>query len=530
MNIYNHMKLAIIIILMGIMIAYSGQDDKDSKIPEPSIKDSINRVLSNIELPNIPRDTINLIEFSGIAPDEEGSYDYAGDINRAIEKLAKKGGGTLLFPHPEGKDKWIKQTRIYTCQGPIYLKSNIRLSMETSTKIQFKFDPQKYLIDGKGVLTRYEGTTLYTYSPCIRGFDVKNVAIVSAGGTGAMPVINGDGESWKKWEQKGVFSQQAAGKTMSYKKLREINNKDVPIRDRRFGNPEKDFLRPPLMQFMFCENILVDGVKLQESPFWVVHSVFSKSMTVRNLIYDAQVVNNDGVDVESSQYVLVENNMFDNHDDNVVMKAGRDQEGIFGALVAGTELESIDFAQQYINNGRITAPTKDVVIRNNVFKGHYAICCGSEMSGGVKNVFALHNYANQDVNRAFYLKGSRKRGGIVENVIIKDMEVNRAGDAIVMSPNYDHDTTSQYPPVFKNIHIEDMTVNKVTDGIVIFGWSDRPLKNIYLKNINIKQATGTDFQYMNVNNLNLQNVKVNGKILDGHYSEVREDKLAPFKK
>ncbi len=521
------MKTKLLLIIIAIwMLVSCGK--VSSKIPEISIEDSIARVLDHVKLPEIPKDTINLIEFSGVVPDEEGSYDYVNDINRAIEKLAKNGGGTLLFPHPAGKDKWIKQTLIYGCEGPVHLKSNIRLSMENSTKLQFKFVPEKYLIDGKGVLTRYEGTTLYTYSPCIRGFDAKNIAIESAGGNGAMPVINGDGEGWQKWEQKGVFGLHDVGKTMTYIKLRQINNADMPIRERRFDNPEEDFLRPPLMQFMFCENILVDGIKLQESPFWVVHAVFSKSMTVRNLVYDAHVVNNDGVDVESSQYVLVENNMFDNHDDNIVMKAGRDQEGIFGALVAGTELETLAFAQQFITDGRITAPTKDVVIRNNVFKGHYAICCGSEMSGGVKNVFALHNYANQDVKRAVYLKGSRKRGGVVENVIIKDMEINQAGDAIAMSPNYDHDTTSDYPTTFRNIYLEDITVNQVDDGIVIFGWGDNPLENIYLKNITIKNAARTSLQYMNVENLVLENVTVNGKSYDGDCTKLDADKPAPY--
>jgi polygalacturonase len=376
----------------------------------------IEEIIAGIEEAQIPSDTLDIIEFSGYKPDEAGTVDFHPYINSAIDSLAARGGGWILFRNTRPLEDWIKFTETYQVRGSIELKSNVGILIDRSVRLFFPFDPVRYLDQGKGVLTRYEGTTIYSFAPLIRAFNQENIAIKARGESGAIPVIDGDGENWQRWMWEGEAERVRRGLKPSYQLLKDVNNADIPIVERIYIDPGNDFFRPHTMEFFLCKKVLVDGVKINRSPFWCVKPVFSQSCVFRNMYFDAMVVNNDGIDPESSKNILIENITFGNHDDNVAIKAGRDKEGRDGAIVAGTELESIE--SEYINDGRIKGPTENVVIRNCVFNGHYAICIGSEMSGGVRNVFAVDNMSAGTVNMGVFIKSSRLRGGTVENIYI----------------------------------------------------------------------------------------------------------------
>ncbi len=504
--------LLILILLTGFSCKQTQTNQK--KTGQESKRDSIinaaETIAEHIPLPEIPERTINLIEYSGHEPDVKGSYDFRADIQRAIDELSAQGGGKLIFPHPKGKNAWIKLTTIYRVKGPIQLKSNIELSFEPSVQLFFEFAPENYAVNNKGVITRYEGTTIYSYSPLIRGFNVQNIAITAIKGNGATPEITGDGEKWVEWMVKGEAKRQKAGLLPSYKLMRKINNQDLPLTKRQYFNPDSFFLRPELIEFFLCKNVLIDGIKLSNSPFWVVHPVFSENCTFRNIIFDAENVNNDGFDPESSKNILIENIIFKNHDDNVAVKAGRDKEGREGAFIKGTQLEKIK--SNYILNNRIGGPSENIVIRNCVFQGHNAVCIGSEMSGGANNIFAYNNVAPIGIVQALYLKSSRKRGGKIQNVFFLDLKANQIRDNVIcMVPNYDNDTTSQYPPVFKNIYIENINVNQSSEGVLIYGWPDAPIKNVIIKDLKIRQTQKGEIKINQVKNVTLKNVNINEK-------------------
>jgi len=264
-----------------------------------------------------------------------------------------------------------------------------------------------------------------------------------------------------------------------------MNNENVPLEERKFG--EGHLLRPHLIQFYECENVLVDGIKITDSPFWCLHLIYSKNIIVRNVIYDAQNVNNDGIDPESSENILIEDIEFNNHDDNIAIKAGRD-------LEART----------------LNRPSKNIIIRNCKFGGYNAFAVGSEMSGGVNNVFVENCSFAGNVIYGIYIKGNLDRGGKVSGIYVRNIEFD-ATESVIMIDSYYKEEGSCCPPTFNNIFIENVTCNSTRDyGISLIGSEQKHLNNIQIKNITIDSAAKPT-TIKNVDNLIMENIRINGE-------------------
>lgn len=509
-------------IIVGLLIFISCQNryDENSFI-DKKIDQGISEIVNSIPEISFPDRTINLIEFAGFKPDFNGTHNFQPALNKAIAELSAKGGGTIYFPHTWGSRKWVKCTDVYRMDGPINLASNIRLMLAHGTKIQFVFNPENYLDDGKGVITRWEGVSIKSFSPLIRAFNVENVAIVSEG-VGAMPIIDGDGEKWQYW------STTQDPKLKHKHVLHLLSDEDVKLNDREFVDVHKDFYRPCMLEFYLCKNVLIDGIQLHNTPFWTVHPVFSENVTVRNVIFNVQAENSDGVDPESTHNVLVENCMFNNHDDNIAIKSGRNKEGREGVDISGTVLEMAK--SKFINGNKIFGSTENVVIRNCIVKGHHAICIGSEVSGSVRNVYVVDNVGVQDVKYGLYVKSSPKRGGVVEDVYVRNLKLNKAKMAVVLNPCYAiNDTVSKHYPMFRNIYVKDVHINETLKGAIeVLGWSSLPMENIHLENIIIEKVNSGNpsdcVRVRNSNNVQLKNVQIEDKIFEGDFSDASGEK------
>ncbi|MEM9856828.1 MAG: glycosyl hydrolase family 28 protein, partial [Bacteroidota bacterium] len=434
------------------------------------------------------------------------------DIQKAINTLTEKGGGILRFRHTQG-NSWVKQIETYRVKGPIHLKSNIELAFTPNLRIYFEFDPESYMLPG-GTLRRYEGTTMFSFSPLIYAFNERNISLVQESGSGVPARIDGDGMRWQRWAVEQDGKRTSEGLKRSYEDIRDWNINDTPLKDRIFTDVEKDVFRPQMIHFFMCQDVLIDGIQLENSPFWMVHPVFSENMTFRNMIFDGPVVNNDGFDPESSDKILIENIIFNNHDDNVAIKAGRDKEGRDGVTIEGTLLESLE--NRYIQNGRLGGPTTNVVVRNCTFRGHHSIAIGSEMSGGVKGVYVYDNVGPQQVKNALYLKSSRRRGGTIEDVFMVNNTFNRVESIATLLPNYDGDTQSPFVPTFKNVWLVNTHAKTSNHGVRIKGWPESPISNVHLINVSIREVEKEEiFDLENVIDLSLSNVIMEGERSDG---------------
>jgi polygalacturonase len=291
-----------------------------------------------------------------------------------------------------------------------------------------------------------------------------------------MGVIDGQGDGiWNDWKAlEGKDKQQS----------RRMNHRQTPINERVFGMCS--FLRPQLIQFFDCSNILVQGVRIENSPFWCLHMLRSSNITIRGISFDAQNRNNDGIDLEYANNVLIENVVFNNSDDNIAIKAGRDVDGRSNAHT----------------------PSQNIVVRNCKFKGLHAIVIGSEMSAGVKNVFVEDSQAYGFLKRGIYIKTNSDRGGYIKNIYFNNLSFQNVLDAIYITANYHGEGSGQHASKISDIYFDSISFNEAEDyGIALEGYQSEKVKDIYLSNISIKKAKNP-ISLLNTKNIILEEVVI----------------------
>ena len=393
----------------------------------------VDEIVKRIQLPRIPSYKIVITKL-GAKGDSISNAKPAFD--KAMALCQKNNGGTIIVPKG-----------VYTLNGPIHFVSNVKLHLEDGAKIRFGSNPKDYPL----VLTSWEGTMLYNYSPMIYANSVENIAITGNG------IIDGEGKNtWIKWKP-----LEAKDKFLS----REMNHNNTPVKERIFGNGH--YLRPQLIQFFNSKNILVENVTIEDSPFWCVHLLRSKSITIRGVKYNAHNNNNDGIDPEYSSDILIENVLFDNADDNVAIKAGRDHEG----------------------RSNSDTPSENIVIRNCEFKGLHAIVIGSEMSAGVRNVYVENSKFRGYLKRGIFIKTNSDRGGYVKDIYFNNLAFGKVEDCLFITANYHGEGSGLFPSKVSDVSFSNISCVEATNtGIVIEGFPDKKVANIKLDNINIQSA------------------------------------------
>ncbi|SHG17459.1 Polygalacturonase [Flavobacterium fluvii] len=412
----------------------------------------VDEIIKRIQLPTTPSFKIEVTKL-GAKGDSISNAKPAFD--KAMALCKKNNGGTIIV-----------SKGIYTLNGPIHFVSNVNLHLEDGAKIRFGSNPKDYPL----VLTSWEGTMLYNYSPMIYANNVENISITGNG------IIDGEAKNtWIKWKPLEKKDQLLS---------REMNHKNTPIKERIFG--EGHYLRPQLIQFFNSKNILVENVQIEDSPFWCVHLLKSKSITIRGVKYNAHNNNNDGIDPEYSSDILIENVLFDNADDNVAIKAGRDDEG----------------------RSNSNTPSENIVIKNCEFKGLHAIVIGSEMSAGVRNVYVENSKFRGYLKRGVFIKTNSDRGGYVKDIYFNNLAFGKVEDCIYITANYHGEGSGLYPSKVSDISFSNISCVEATNtGIVIEGFPDKKVANIKLDNINIQSAkNGTTVT-------NSENVTVNEVVI-----------------
>ena len=322
--------------------------------------------------------------------------------------------------------------------------------------------------------TSWEGTFLYNYSPLIYAYGCKNVSIIGEG------TIDGNAmTTFAKWKPNQKKAQQLS---------RKMNHEEVPVSERKFGDGY--WLRPQLVQLYNCQGITLEGVKITNSPFWCIHLLKSENIICRNLRYDAKLVNNDGIDPECSRNILIEGVVFNNGDDNVAIKSGRDNDGWNAKM-----------------------PSENIVIRNCHFKGLHAVVIGSEMSSGVRNVIVENcDYAGY-CKRGIFIKTNPDRGGFVENVFVKNCSFGDVEDLFYVTSRYAGEgLTNHHFSTVKNIFVDGLKCNNVSAAaLVLQGTEAKPVTNVSFDNIEVKNAkTGISFE--NVMGVNMGECSIGGKV------------------
>lgn len=396
-----------------------------------------------------------------LGADASGQKKCTELINKTIEKAAAEGGGTLYFP----AGKYLT--------AAIKMKSNITLDIESGATILFTDDFEDYL---PFVKVRWEGVVMNAFSPLIHAEGAENLTIKGRG------VLDGNGFKW--WDQSMAYIREirANGKLAPenitpLQKQWEEANKDLVVSDYYRPTLERRFFRPPFIQFYGCENILIEGVTIKNSPFWTINPEFCNNLvvhgvTIANPSQNPKGHNTDGINPSSCRNVRISDCFISVGDDCITIKSGRDADG-----------------------RKYATPCENITITNCVMlAGHGGVVIGSEMSGGVKKV-SISNCVFHGTDAGIRLKASRGRGGVVEeirvnNIVMNDIQKN----AFIFDLFYDKESkqepVSERTPCFRNIHIANVTGNDIKKIGYITGIEEMPISNISFTNVNIVAQEG----------------------------------------
>lgn len=376
-------------------------------------------------------------------------------IQAAIDEIGLSGGEIVI-------------TRGEHITGPIDLTSNLTLNLEKGAIIKFKDDPLLY----PPVWTRWEGIECYAMHPLMYADGKKNIVIKGDG------IIDGSGLEW--WNK---FRQIESENRILPREQYELNlaklNPDYKERTGGGGRPSTQFLRPPLVQFWNCHGITLEGITLQNSPFWTLHMVYSDQILVQNMTFSnpANAINTDAMDIDSSQEVIIKQCLIDVGDDGVTLKSGSGKDGI-----------------------RVNRPTKNVKVSDcKILASHGGIAIGSETAAGISDV-EVNNCTFDGTRRGIRLKSRRTRGGTIENISLSDLKMDRCWCPISLEQYFapgvlpEEEKTvldkgsqpvDETTPHIRNINIKNiMATNVRASAAFIVGLPEANIENVNIDNFN----------------------------------------------
>lgn len=435
--------------------------------------------MERVQRPSIPSRCVSIPDFGGKG---DGTTLNTEAFAKAVEALSAKGGGHLIVP--EGI--WLS--------GPIVFKDNIDLHLNKGAVILFSDDPMLYeVIDAnfEGLDTRRCISPLYAR-------DRRNISITGEG------IIEGNGDSWRLLKKDKLTASQWKNHLAKYPQgvvskdgkvwypdeyfmdafTRKSTDQNV-CKDKLDEVKYRRFLRPALMLFDNCENILLEGVTFQNSPSWNLHPIFSKNIIIKDITVRAPHYsqNGDGIDIEACKNVILTDSCFDVGDDAICIKSGKNEDG-----------------------RRHGIPCENLIIDGcTVYHGHGGFVVGSEMSGGVKNIKVTRcSFMGTDIGLRF--KSARGRGGVVEGIWADRISMKDiVGDAVIFNLYYEGKSAldakgigsgkvikpvDETTPEFRDIHISNIVCNGAARAMFFNGLPEMPVRGIDIRNCDITARKG----------------------------------------
>ena len=419
--------------------------------------------LARIKAPTFPARDFPITDFGAKAGEDAAPNANTAAIRDAIAAANKAGGGRVVVP------PGVWRT------GAIHLKSNVNLHVSEGATLLFSTNPADYPI----VQTRWEGVELMNYSSLIYAFEQENIAVTGKG------TLDGGSttDDWWSWNKKGqgINQKQRAARD----NLVAMAETDTPVAKRIFGDGH--FLRPNFVQPYRCKNVLIEGVKILRSPMWVIHPTFSQNVTVRGLTITSHGGNNDGCNPESSQDVLIENCLFDTGDDCIAIKSGRNGDG-----------------------RRVPIPSSNIIVRGCTMKdGHGGVVLGSECSGHIRNVFVENcTMDSPELDRALRFKNNAVRGGILENVFMRDVKIGKVVEAVVtIDLLYEEGANGTFMPTVRNVQLDRVEATAAPRLFYIRGFEGATIEDIRVNDSVFKGLTEAEV-IQHAGAISLRNVRL----------------------
>jgi len=371
-------------------------------------------------------------------------------IAEAIAACHKSGGGRVVVPAGEWRT------------GPIHLKSNVDLHLVEGAILHFSDRFEDYYIKNNLVLVMRGGVEALSYSPLIYARNCQNIAVTGRG------TLNGNGRAW--WDE--VKPHERGGVLQT---LFDLSAKGVPVTERSFPRPSYG-LRPAFIQPIDCENVLLEGFTLRDGPAWNLNPVRCENLTIRGItLISPDGPNNDGIDPEMCRNVLIEDCFLDTADDCIALKAGRDEEG-----------------------WRYGRPCENIIIRRvRTARGLAGVAIGSEISGGIRNVF-IHDCVFEGTRGGIRIKTQPGRGGFIEDIYVQNILMSDIKwDAILVTVAYGrgYQSASRTFTAVRRLNFTNIRCEGAATAIAIIGAADNPIRDLLFRDIEIESEAGSRFTH-----------------------------------
>jgi polygalacturonase len=414
----------------------------------------------------------------------DGSALSTEAFRAAIHAAGAAGGGTVYVPAG------------HYVTGPIELVSNLVLRFDAGAVVRF---PAMRLPFTAG---RQQGVECLTPIPLIGGRNLENVTITGRG------QLTTDQSEWLALMGRPQFrSETSAGAEFgpAWNRLLELLELKKPVAEAVYREVAP-FLRPSFIRFMDSRNVLVDGLHISGSPMWAIHLLYADHAVVRNVIIETYPgAETDGIVVDSSRNVEIADSYFDTGDDAVVLKSGKDADGL-----------------------RVNRPTENIAITNCTFhRAHGAVTLGSETSGWIRNVVASNITCN-GTQMGIRIKSRRGRGGGVEHVRFNNWTMENVGQGINVTNYYvmageartGSEPVTEKTPVFRDIAISHVTMARARVAIDVEGLPEMPISGLRISDVVASSKTGVKAYH--TAGLELHDVAVEGDPKSGPAFLIRD--------
>ena len=512
----NLRQWALSVCIAAFALGYTNSVTAKNATEADNIYSELPFQMNKVQLPVFPDYSRSITEFGAVA---DGITLNTEAFDKAIKAVAEKGGGKVIVP----AGLWLT--------GPIVLQSNINLYLEENALVLFTADHTQYPI----VKTSFEGLETRRCQSPISALNAENVAITGKG------VMDGNGDTWRPVKKDKMTANQwkklvASGGVLdesgriwypsegSIKGAMACKNFNVPegINTDEEWNEIRPWLRPVLLNIVKSKKVLLEGVTFKNSPSWCLHPLSCEHITVNNVkVFNPWYSQNgDALDLESCKNALIINSLFDAGDDAICIKSGKDADG-----------------------RRRGEPCQNVLVKNNiVLHGHGGFVVGSEMSGGVKNIYVTDcTFMGTDVGLRF--KSTRGRGGVVEGIYINNINmINIPNEPLLFDLFYGGkgpgeeteeeraaNTKTDVPPVteetpaFRDIHISNVYCKGSGRAMFFNGLPEMPIRNVTVKNVIITEAA-EGAVISQAEDVQLENIRIETKKKGGHTLQMKNAK------
>jgi polygalacturonase len=388
----------------------------------------------------------------------DGKTTNTAAIQALIDKMAKEGGGTLVVP----SGTFIT--------GALFFKQGVNLFIEKDGTLKGSVEQSDY----PQVHTRWEGIEREWTSALLNFTDMTGVDFSGEG------TVDGSGDVW--FARSGF--QRGRGRGQGQQQPPSAGRAAAP-QGPRLG-------RPRLICFQNCKRVRISRVHLKQEAVWCLHILYSQDVIVDGISIrcDHNIPSADGIDIDSSRKVRIRNVDIDNNDDSITIKSGKDEDGL-----------------------RVNRPSEDIIVENSHFHaGGSLVAMGSETSGGIRNVIIRHCVADSDNSAPIRFKTQPSRGGVVENILYDDIQLNGTRQAFEFNMEWRMVPPIAPPakvlPIVRNVTIRNVRGTVKTVG-VMHGLAGSPIQNVKFEKCDITADKG--FVIENVRKVDLSGLKLTVK-------------------